>query len=283
VSLGPGTYTRTTALDMLVNAFLSDADVDGVAKQRQIVSLGGGTDTRPFRLFTQPDHCRRLIYHEIDFDVVCRKKLRTVQASPVLSRILTNLSPGDNGVSWSSRPSDGDEYYCHGVDLRQLPDPSSESPLLPGLRTDLPTLVVSECCLCYLSPEDASRVLAYFGSQIPNLAIAIYEPTRPDDSFGRIMVSNLAARHIRMPTLDVYREPRDQEDRLRQAGFDLVRHMTIEDCWEMWIAPEEKERVDSLEGLDEVEEWKLLAAHYVVVWGSKGDGFPAWDGLAGGE
>jgi len=60
-----------------------------------------------------------------------------------------------------------------------------------------------------------------------------------------------------------------------------VYHMTIEDIWQNWVSADEKRRVDSLEGLDEVEEWKLLAAHYIVVWASKGEGFEGWDSLRG--
>jgi [phosphatase 2A protein]-leucine-carboxy methyltransferase len=58
--------------------------------------------------------------------------------------------------------------------------------------------------------------------------------------------------------------------------------MTIEDIWQTWVPPEEKQRVDSLEGLDEVEEWKLLAAHYIVLWASKGNGFGSWGNVGAG-
>jgi [phosphatase 2A protein]-leucine-carboxy methyltransferase len=47
-----------------------------------------------------------------------------------------------------------------------------------------PTLLISECCLIYLSPEQADGVLEYFtkffSADVP-LAMAIYEPIRPDD------------------------------------------------------------------------------------------------------
>lgn len=277
-----GTYTRTAALDILVNSFLSGDHVDSLLTPRQIVSLGAGTDTRPFRLFSNPT-CQGLIYHEIDFEVISRKKLRIVQGNPLLANILANLSASEDGdaYSWSSRPSNGVEYHCHGLDLRQFSEPA-DIPLLPGLRTDIPTLLISECCLCYLLPEQASSVLNFFTSQIPSLATVIYEPIRPNDAFGQVMVSNLASRRIRMPTLDSYPEPQDQKDRLQNAGFELVRQMTIGDIWKTWVTPQEKERVNGLEGLDEVEEWQLLAAHYIIVWGSEGNGFDAWEGLGGG-
>ncbi|KAG5658499.1 hypothetical protein KAF25_010680 [Fusarium avenaceum] len=288
-----GTYTRTVSLDTLIESFLSeDESVEPGSAPKQIISLGAGTDTRPFRLFANKSR-PGLVYHELDFEVVTSKKLRTVQATPVLRSILTNATQV-NERSWSSKPS-GSEYYCHGQDLRGFSESESKTEgndtqsqpqdqpevTLPGLRTDIPTLLLSECCLCYLTVTEASDVINFFGSRIPNLATIIYEPIRPDDAFGKMMVSNLAARRIQMPTLQMYPTPEDQRARMSKAGFKMVHHKTIEDIWQNWVPPEEKQRVDSLEGLDEVEEWKLLAAHYIVLWASKGNGFGGW-GNGGG-
>ena len=220
-----------------------------------------------------------LVYHEIDFETTCAKKRKIVEKTE-MAHIFANPTEDEDGQWWSSRPLLGGEYYCHSMDLRNLTDPSKTK--LPGLRTDIPTLILSECCLCYLEPTEASQVLNFFTSQIPSIATVIYEPIKPDDAFGEMMVSNLAARGIRMPTLDIYRESEDQEQRLRSAGFDVVKHLTVDAIWEKWVASEEKERVDRLEGLDEVEEWKLLAGHYIVVWGSKGEGFGSWGEVTGG-
>jgi [phosphatase 2A protein]-leucine-carboxy methyltransferase len=88
-----------------------------------------------------------------------------------------------------------------------------------------------------------------------------------------MMISNLKARHIHMPSLEKYRDQHGQIARLRECGFDSVGYATIENAWDTWVGHEERDRVDGLEGLDEVEEWKLLAAHYVVVWGARGATF----------
>ncbi|EGX91202.1 Leucine carboxyl methyltransferase superfamily [Cordyceps militaris CM01] len=266
-----GTYTRTSALDRLVQSFLSPAAGESAAStERQIVSLGAGTDTRPFRLFAGAGPHQKLTYHELDFDVTSRRKLQIVQGNRQFSRIVTN-SAVKSAQTWTAQPAHGaGEYYCHGVDLREL-DRSITEPL-DGLRTNVPTLVLSECCLCYLQVEEAERVLRYFTSRIANVAAIIYEPVHLDDVFGKTMVSNLAARHIHMPSMDRFRNAGDQVRRLRDAGFRAAECQSIESIWESWIDAAEKERVDQLEGLDEVEEWKLLAGHYVVVWGVQGEG-----------
>ncbi|KAI0889121.1 leucine carboxyl methyltransferase [Annulohypoxylon maeteangense] len=264
-----GTYTRTTALDGLISSFLAGT----ATKERQIISLGAGTDTRCFKLFSQPQETG-LIYHEIDFPAISTKKLNLVNAVPQLRSIITNPQADTN--SWkSSSLQNNCQYRCHGLDLRDLLKDDVQS--LDGLRTDVPTVLISECCLCYLETSEAQGVIKYFTEKIPNLAIIIYEPIHPNDSFGRQMVSNLAARRIRMPTLDAYQDSAKQQSRLKDAGFDSVKSSTIGDIWRRWIAEGEKERVDGLEGLDEVEEWNLLADHYIVSRGWRGDGFQAWE------
>ncbi|ETS05521.1 S-adenosyl-L-methionine-dependent methyltransferase [Trichoderma reesei RUT C-30] len=257
-----GTYTRTTAIDTLVHSFLAGAQGEGSRQgvTKQIVSLGAGTDTRPFRLFTQQGY-PQLIYHEIDFPVTSAKKLKTVEAVPPLANILTNRSRGDTDVDWSSQPSNG-QYFCHGLDIRRLSPAAQEN--LPGLRTDVPTLVLSECCLCYLSQEESDGVLAYFSSRIPNIAAVIYEPVHLGDPFSETMISNLAARNIHMPSLERRRDEGDEAARLKRLGYETTRQLSIDRLWSKWVNEEEKERVDRLEGLDEVEEWQLLAGHYMM-------------------
>jgi len=281
-----GTYTRTTAIDTIVDHFLTSTS----GQKRQIVSLGAGTDTRALRLFSASPVSGDIHYHEIDFVATCSKKLAAVRAAPQLRTVLTlDASPqipppppsptaaATIGTIWHAQSAiqPTNHLWCHGIDLRVLA--SSSSPLsdgiLPNLDPSLPTLLISECCLCYLSTAEASAVVSRFSTCIPDLGLVLYEPVRPEDAFGRMMVTNLAARRIHMPTLEVYREPSDQAGRLQDAGFTEVQHMTVDEIWERWVSLEEKERVDSLEGLDEVEEWLLLAGHYIVAWGWRGDRF----------
>ncbi len=263
-----GTYTRTVGLDKLIDLFLSGTD-GTEAHEKQIVSLGAGTDTRSLRLFASSNH-RNITYHEIDFPEICAKKLRTVQITPDIRQVLQDPIAEDDG-SWRSEAQNGNRLWCHGLDLRDLAQ--KEATAISGIRPDIPTLLISECCLCYLEVPTASAVVRWFEDQIPNLGIIIYEPIKPDDGFGRMMVSNLAARGIRMPTLEEYKTSSQQESRLRTAGFEQAQHMMVDEIWDQWVPQEEKQRVDDLEGLDEVEEWRLLAGHYIVVWGWKGQGF----------
>jgi [phosphatase 2A protein]-leucine-carboxy methyltransferase len=171
-------------------------------------------------------------------------------------------------------------YICHPLDLRHLHTVGGLN-CFRGLRANLTTLIVSECCLCYLEVDVARDILKWFGDKIPSLGVVLYEPVGVNDAFGQMMVGNLAARGIVMPTVQRYKNSTDQVERLRDLGFGGegggTNAATIEEIWEKWITPGERSRVDALEGLDEVEEWQMLARHYAVVWGWRGSyGWETW-------
>jgi len=248
-----GTYTRTMAIDSLVDVFLGSAGTAVPSPQpRQIISLGAGTDTRYLRLRAQNKH-HNLIYHEFDFPDICETKVRIVE-NILVSHFKEELKVNEN------------RYYCHPLDLRQLPLKSIED--FKELRTDIPTLIISECCLCYLQDDMANQVVNWVTSKLVSSMIILYEPIGADDAFGQRMVQNLEAQGIVMPTIQKYRTLEDQKARLEGLGFASPKADNTETIWETWIPETERERVNSLEGLDEVEEWQLLARHYAVVWGN---------------
>ncbi|KAJ6120847.1 hypothetical protein N7523_005127 [Penicillium sp. IBT 18751x] len=294
-----GTYVRTTAIDELVARFLGPYSPESPNHKKQIISLGAGSDTRIFRLFSkrQPSD---IIYHELDFAVNTTTKIRAIRSTPSLQQALgLDASPDRVTVSEKCDELHSPSYHIHPVDLRSLSAGSSLSETLPGVDTTLPTLLISECCLIYLSPIEAAQVVSFFtehlfgplnkpagaeedalpSSQTP-LGLILYEPIRPDDAFGRTMVSNLATRGIQLQTLHRYASLEAQRARLREHGLDSGQAVAdIDFIWERWVSEEEKERVASLEMLDEMEEWRLLARHYCIAWGWRnGNDAKAFDG-----
>ncbi|PLB34130.1 protein C-terminal leucine carboxyl O-methyltransferase ppm1 [Aspergillus candidus] len=287
-----GTYVRTTVIDTLVRRFL-----DGVpaTSRKQIISLGAGTDTRIFRLLSSASHppVQNLVYHEIDFAVNTAAKIKFIRASPLLQRALG----ADVAISTAGDALHSPPYHIHPLDLRSLkkggnkegeraPDGGATTSALREVDPTLPTLVISECCLVYLSPGDAADVVGYLtetlfggsGETPPSpLGLILYEPIRPDDAFGRTMVSNLATRGIQLPTLHKYATLEAQRRRLQEHGFHGGQAAAdVDFLWERWVDEAEKERVAGLEMLDEMEEWKLLARHYCVAWGWR-------EGTTGGQ
>ncbi|KAK4937209.1 carboxy methyl transferase for protein phosphatase 2A [Elasticomyces elasticus] len=272
-----GTYVRTTGIDSIVDTFLS---TNGNAR-KQIISLGAGSDTRYFRL-KQKRRDLNLAYHEIDFESNTRKKIARLKRPPFSHAVKTLASVDTNApnvvVSNDGATLISPDYTILPQDLRQL---QHGNETLGSIDNNLPTLIISECCLIYLPPHDADAVLQYFSDLFPArtpLAIVIYEPIRPHDSFGRTMVSNLLSRGIHLQTLEKYAGLDEQIQRLEMHGFKARSDGTtggseavdIEFIWREWIPTEEKERVEGLEWMDEVEEFVLFAKHYCISWGWRG-------------
>jgi [phosphatase 2A protein]-leucine-carboxy methyltransferase len=91
-------------------------------------------------------------------------------------------------------------YNLFPVDLRTPPGVSLE-PLLgsgdePLLSPSLPTLLLFECVLAYMTPSASNALIQwfvdYFGAPSGGLLGAVvYEMFKLEDSFGRVMLTNL--------------------------------------------------------------------------------------------
>jgi [phosphatase 2A protein]-leucine-carboxy methyltransferase len=259
-----GTYVRTQAIDRLVQSFLDT----NPSQRKQIISLGAGSDTRFFRLCAGKYN---VVYHEIDFESNVIPKRAAIRGSADI-------------VSMTVTKENSSSYHLHALDLRNLTEKSP--PIIPNLDSEAATLILSECCLCYLPPDLATSVLQYFTMNLHGgRAIILYEPIRPFDPFGKTMVSNLSSRGIELRTLKRYCSLDAQRQRLRLAGFDEGQGARdVHQLWSSddWVSKSERERIDRLEWLDEVEEWKLLASHYCVAWAWRGAEFQsAWSAIQG--
>jgi len=240
-----------------------------------------------------------LVYHELDFPSNTAAKIAIIQRTPSLLGTIKSASQPDVQISADGTSLTTSKYNVHPLDLRTLASESSATqrplPSVPNLDATTPTLLLSEMCLIYLSPSEADNALQAFASSLipapTPLALVLYEPIRPHDSFGKVMISNLARRGIQLKTLEKYGSLMRQRQRLKATGFKKAEEAgggqgvaDIDFIWERWIDEAEKGRVAGLEMLDELEEWKLLAQHYCIAWGWRGDIFvDAWKELDGQE
>ncbi|KAG5518194.1 hypothetical protein PMAC_003380 [Pneumocystis sp. 'macacae'] len=161
-------------------------------------------------------------------------------------------------------------YCLHPIDLRTLTSILS----LPKIDNGLPTLVLSECCLVYLEPQEADQLIQWCVNafSFKGSGIIIYEPIKNYDSFGKMMVKNLASRGISFKTLDTYSTIEKQCTRLFDLGFTTYQKaVSIKQIFDEWSDHDDKIsnllRISKVEFLDEIEEWNLLASHYCVAWG----------------
>ncbi|KAI5845747.1 S-adenosyl-L-methionine-dependent methyltransferase [Morchella snyderi] len=265
-----GTYVRTTAIDQLVTRFLASTPT-----KKQIISLGAGSDTRYFRLLTtHRAAAASLLYHEIDFSAVTSRKIRALtRGTPSLVSELLISPP----TALTDDALASEHYHIHPLDLRTL-HPGCEPP--NGVEPGLPTLFISECCLIYLAPQEADAIVRWITGDFPgDVGVVLYEPIGGEDAFGQVMVQNLAARGIVLKTLKKYSTLERQKERLRVLGLTAGQEAAdVDFLYERWVGEGERGRIAGLEMLDEMEEWRLLARHYCVVWGWRG-AFGGWEGV----
>ncbi|KAJ7675490.1 leucine carboxyl methyltransferase [Mycena rosella] len=263
-----GTYVRATAIDDLVFQWLRTSATHGM--RCQIVSLGSGSDTRFWRIATGAHKDALAAYVELDFPEITSKKAMAIRKSKDLSAVL--------GILRIAR------WHRAGIihippfagDLR-LPPADTLGKLLASedgaiLSPALPTLLLFECVLVYMLPAASSALLQWFidyfspsGSGV--LGSIVYEMFRLQDSFGRVMVENLKARHVALPGAAPYSDAASLPGRFLNLGFTAARALTLKEIRKSYISRAELERISQLELVDEIEELDLVLEHYAITWG----------------
>lgn len=265
-----GTYLRTQALDQLVGCFLEA----NLTTPKQIISLGAGSDTRLFRIRNENPNVR-LLYHELDFPKNTEPKIRAICSAGFKEKTSHCFDHSKVTVSADGARLSSPTYHIHAFDLRMLQNSESEAVVAEldnQIERGWPTLIISECCLIYLTESEAEAAVLHLlqlFSPSASVGLIVYEPVRPNDAFGQTMIQNLAARGVRLQTLEAFPTLQSQRGRLKKYGF-LGMHWAsdMEWIWRTWIPAAEKQRIHRLEFMDEMEEWQMFLTHYCVAWGS---------------
>lgn len=264
-----GTYFRTVAVNRVVDEFV------GGYPSVQIVSLGGGSDTRCFRVLEKYQNVK---YVEIDFPESVKIKKLAISQNPILQKIVgSQLDPliVESKEQLANMDSDlhTDRYHLLGFDLRSLSVLGEKK--LDFLDRTIPTLVISECVLCYLTPEDNEMVLKFWKEYLARVSFLVYEPMGLGDAFGETMALNLLNRGIDLQTFHKYPDLKSRQQHYSSLGFtvkltDMALMGGYSDVGSSWIDAKEHARVSRLEMIDEIEEIRLLLQHYCLIYAEAG-------------
>ncbi|ORZ03045.1 leucine carboxyl methyltransferase 1 [Syncephalastrum racemosum] len=259
-----GSYIRNYALDRLVQRFLQTP----TDKKKQILGLGAGFDTRYFLL--RAGHLKGTEslakYYEVDFPEIVMKKAMTIQRRKELHEHLSHVRIEKGGTELQS-----DQYCLLGNDLRSWKESVVPQLLANGFDTSAPTLFLSECVLIYLEPTHSDAIMAWMTETLSDCAFVLYEQIRPNDSFGKMMLRNLESRDIQLKGIHAYPDLQHQERRFLDLGWRFAKAVDTNAIHDTYLVPGDLARMAKLEILDELEEWRLLAAHYCVAWACKSD------------
>ena len=169
-------------------------------------------------------------------------------------------------------------YHLVGFDLRLPP-----SQLLEILQTqhafdpNIPTLFLLECVLMYMPESSATHLFQEISSTCgPNAIIAIYDPILGNDRFGKVMEQNLTRAGVVAPLttmgtndplcLTAHRTLDSRLDCLISCGFNTAIGCDMLAAYDTAvIGATQRARANSVEMLDEIEEWMLIMRHYCFV------------------
>ncbi|KAI9281612.1 S-adenosyl-L-methionine-dependent methyltransferase [Sporodiniella umbellata] len=259
-----GTFIRNYALDRLVQQFLS------LGPKKQIVSLGAGFDTRYFTIKAglldtetaklSPQLAR---YFEIDFSEITTKKAMTIHRQRDLSELIGEMKIERGGLDLKAK-----DYCLLGGDLRNWSEVSNHL-LSAGFDVNVPTLFLSECVFIYLSPHDSQKIIQWITETTSHAMFALYEQIKPNDAFGKMMIRNLKSRSIDLKGIYEFPDLIHQQKRFKDLGWNHAVAMDINTVHDQCVSKEEIARIAKIEMLDELEEWRMISAHYCIVWAYK--------------
>ncbi|KAL3232135.1 Leucine carboxyl methyltransferase 1 [Nakaseomyces bracarensis] len=251
-----GTYLRTLAIDERVFQFV-ERNGDGPL---QIVNIGCGSDLRMVPLLRHTGHDTQfqsqgpaIRYVDLDYMESVKLKRDTLEKSPVLSSMLQD-----------------ERYVLESCDLRDIE--ATKELLLRLTDPKVPTLIISECVLCYLPEKESQSLIDCIIDTYTEGEWVSYDPiggSAQNDRFGVIMQQNLReSRQLEMPTLLKFNSCATYASRWTQRNNSVFKS-EIMDMWQYYndsVSPQEKNRLKTLQFMDEVEELKIMQSHYVTFY-----------------
>lgn len=119
----------------------------------------------------------------------------------------------------------------------------------------------------YCEPAPAAAVLRWAAEAFPLAAIITYDPMRPTDPFGQQMLANLEARGVPLRSIGAAPDQAAHVARLLSAGWGRAEAVDMDNAYRTLLDTADRRRIERLEFLDELEEFRLLLQHYVLALG----------------
>ena len=174
----------------------------------QIINIGCGYDTLFWRLKSSGKTDLVASFVDLDLPSVTCKKLHHIRApqSPLLPVLGEDIRCNQFELHSS-------EYHLVACDLRNVPELHKKLFDECHLDASLPTLVISECVLVYMSRSDTHGFLRWSSGAFSNCLIVNYEQVNVFDKFGEVMVENLRQRGCEIMDIDACRDLNTQSSR----------------------------------------------------------------------
>lgn len=257
-----GYYTRYECFTKVLNLFLERTSQGN----RQIVFLGSGFDTLTLTPYTGAS-ATGIRTFEVDFPEIVNKKVEVFRAIPSITSLLTTeealpmISPRFTRMG---------AHTFIGEDLRN--SKGVVAALMEcGLDSSVPTLILSECVLVYMGREVTLNLCGELAQFLSGDALWMtYDMISPSDVYGRNMIRNLQAAGFEIPGIKDFPTLEEQKNRFLHTGWATARSCTMRHYYDKLLPAPCRDRLFTLEMMDEVEEWNMLMEHYSLTIAAKG-------------
>lgn len=285
-----GYFARVNAIRSRVYKFMESFE------NAQVINLGAGFDTLYFHLIDKKLKFKK--YIEIDFPRIVSSKIRLIRTKRALSDKfplpdsydqekettesqnefkVPSLFPKSSPVHpmlKSNTEIHLENYHLISADLRNSNDLDSKLKVC-NINFNQPTLVIAECVLVYMSLEHSSNLLKYLANNFQQIGFLNYEQCNLTDKFGDIMMANMEARECKLQGTEACSSLDSQLKRFVTNGFDdkYTQVITMSDFYRNKMDRLERQRIESIEFLDETELLFQLMDHYCVGIASNSEHF----------
>ncbi|XP_020937743.1 leucine carboxyl methyltransferase 1 [Sus scrofa] len=164
-----GYFAHVHSVSQLIKAFLRKTGCSC-----QILNLGAGMDTTFWRL--KDEDLLPSKYFEIDFPMIVMRNLHSIKLKPLLSKPILDLHSEDT-LQMDGHTLDSTRYAIIGADLRDIPE-LEEKLKKCNMNTQLPTLLVAECVLVYMTPEQSANLLKWAANSFETAMLINYKQVR---------------------------------------------------------------------------------------------------------
>lgn len=254
-----GYYARVRGVNHLLDAFIRRTECNC-----QIINLGAGLDTTFWRLKDENLMPRK--YFEVDFPTVVARKIHNIKTKPPLSKALIETHTTDS-LLIDAQSLDSDRFCIISADLR---DSSSLDEKLKKfqLNTEIPTLLLSECVLVYMTPGQSSNLLHWAAETFHTAMFINYEQVNMMDRFGQVMVENLQHRQCNLAGVEACKSLDTQKERFLRTGWEHADALDMMTVYSV-LPQDDVARIERLEFLDEKELLQQLLQHYCICWATR--------------
>ncbi|XP_068610775.1 leucine carboxyl methyltransferase 1 [Brachionichthys hirsutus] len=254
-----GYYARVQGVNHLLDAFIRKTECNC-----QVINMGAGLDTTFWRL--KDENLMPQKYFEVDFPTVVARKIHYIKTKPPLSKALIETHSTDSLIL-DAQSLDSDHYCIIGADLRDISNLYEKLKKFQ-LNPELPTVLLSECVLVYMTPAQSFSLVRWAAETFHTAMFVSYEQVNMSDRFGQVMIENLQRRQCSLVGVEACQSLDSQRERFLKTGWEHSDALDMMTVYSM-LPQDDVARIERLEFLDEKELLQQLLQHYSICWAIK--------------